>query len=197
MPFSPCQASPVPGASSLLRVRWVFESSPTEVRPGSLLLYMCWGPWTSSSMLSGWWLSVWEISGVRVNWDCWSSYGVTLPLSFFHPFSNSTTGVPNFSPMVGYKYLHLSQSAACWASQRTAMLGSCLYTIVYLLRLLFSGFLFRLLFFGLWVGYWRLQKPSIFLFLNYVSAIIDIIAKVASLFFTVSGSTDHGLLHGF
>jgi hypothetical protein len=22
-------------------------------------------------MLPGWWLSVWEISGVRVNWDCW------------------------------------------------------------------------------------------------------------------------------
>lgn len=31
------------------------------------------------------------------------------------------------------------------------------------------------------------------LFLNYVSAIINITAKVASLLFTVSGSTDHRL----
>ena len=29
---------------------------------------------------------------------------------------------PDFSPVVGYKYLCLSQSAACWTSQRTAML---------------------------------------------------------------------------
>ena len=34
---------------------------------------------------------------------------------------NSAIGVPNFSPMVGYKYLPLSQSAADSASQKTAM----------------------------------------------------------------------------
>jgi hypothetical protein len=29
-------------------------ASPTEARPGSPLLYMCWGPWTSLCRLPGW-----------------------------------------------------------------------------------------------------------------------------------------------
>ena len=41
-----------------------------------------------------------------------SSYGVTLSSSFFNLSLNSTIGVPNFSSMVGCKYLLLSQSAA-------------------------------------------------------------------------------------
>jgi hypothetical protein len=57
-------------------------SSLTESRPGSLLLYMCWGPHISRWMLLGWWLSVWEILGVQVSWDSWSSHRFTLLLSF-------------------------------------------------------------------------------------------------------------------
>ena len=34
-------------------------------------------------MLPGWWLGVWEISEVQVCWDCCSSYGVAILLSFF------------------------------------------------------------------------------------------------------------------
>ena len=45
---------------------------------------MCWGSHISWCMLPGWWLSIWEISGVQVSWDCWSSYRVSLVLSFFH-----------------------------------------------------------------------------------------------------------------
>lgn len=51
-------------------------------------------------MLPGWWLSVWDISGV--NWDWWSAYRVALLLRFFQPFCNPTIGVPNFSPLVLY-----------------------------------------------------------------------------------------------
>jgi hypothetical protein len=58
------------------------SSSLTKPRPGSLLLYMCWGPHISRCMLPGWCFSVWEISGVQVNWDLWSSYRVVLLLSF-------------------------------------------------------------------------------------------------------------------
>ena len=47
-----------------------------------------------------------------------------LLLFFFYPSPNPTTVVPDYSPMVGCNYLHLSQSAAGLASQRTAMLGS-------------------------------------------------------------------------
>jgi hypothetical protein len=36
-------------------------------------------------MLSVWWSSVWEISGVQINWDCWSSYRIAILLSFFQP----------------------------------------------------------------------------------------------------------------
>jgi hypothetical protein len=39
---------------------------------------------------------------------------------------NSTIGIPNFSSMVGCKYLYMSQSAVGRVFQRTAMLGYCL-----------------------------------------------------------------------
>jgi hypothetical protein len=64
---------------------------------------MCQGPLTSSCLLLSWWFSVWEISGVWVSWDCLSFCGVALLLSFFQPFLNSTTSVPNFSPIAEYK----------------------------------------------------------------------------------------------
>jgi hypothetical protein len=58
-------------------------SSPTEVRPGSALLYLC--------MLCGWQVAqcLREISGVQVSWDCWSSDEV----SFLQSLPNST-GTP-------------------------------------------------------------------------------------------------------
>jgi hypothetical protein len=52
--------------------------------------------------------------------------GVALLLGIFHLSPNSVIGVSDFSPMVGCKYLHLSQSAAGWASQRTPV---CKHTI--------------------------------------------------------------------
>jgi hypothetical protein len=112
------------GTSSLSRVRVVFSHWGQTQQ--SFLCCMCQWPQTRSCMLPGWWLGVWEISWVWVNWDCWSSYGIALLLSFFQSFSNSTTGVPNFNLLVGCKYLLLSQSAVCWASWRAAMLGACL-----------------------------------------------------------------------
>ena len=44
-------------------------SSLNEHRPRSPLLYVCWGPHINWCMLSVWWSSVWEISGVQINWD--------------------------------------------------------------------------------------------------------------------------------
>jgi hypothetical protein len=61
-------------------------SSLNEHRPGSPLLYVCWGPHISWCVWPGWWSSVWEISGVQINWDCGSSYRIALVLSFFQPF---------------------------------------------------------------------------------------------------------------
>jgi hypothetical protein len=42
-------------------------------------------------MLFVWWSSVWEISGVQINWGCWSSTG--SPSHLLSAFPNSTTGV--------------------------------------------------------------------------------------------------------
>jgi hypothetical protein len=101
-------------------------SSLTEARPGSISAVCELRSHISWWVLPGLWLSVWEISGVQVSWDCWSSYGVTHILSFFQAFPNSSTRVPGLCPLVGYKCLIMTCSATCWASQRTAMLGSCL-----------------------------------------------------------------------
>ena len=57
---------------------------------------------------------------------CCSSYGVAIPFSSFNPSPNSSIDLSGLSPMVGCKYLHLSQSVVVRTSQRTAMLHSCL-----------------------------------------------------------------------
>lgn len=55
-------------------VSWgLAASSLSEPRPVSPLLYMCLGPPINWCMLPGWCSSVWEISGVQVNWNCWLS----------------------------------------------------------------------------------------------------------------------------
>jgi hypothetical protein len=65
-------------------VSWGLGASSLNIhRPSSL--YVCSGPHIRCCMLSVWWSSVWEISGVQIKWDCWSSYRFTL-LSFFQPF---------------------------------------------------------------------------------------------------------------
>ena len=53
-------------------------------------------------------------------------YGVAITFSSFNPSPNFSIRVPDLSPVVGCESLHLSQSASVRASQRTAMLGSCL-----------------------------------------------------------------------
>ena len=67
-------------------VSWgIGASSLNEHRPSSPLLYVCWWPHISCCMLPVWCSSVWTISEVQINWDCWFSYRVTLFLSFIHP----------------------------------------------------------------------------------------------------------------
>jgi hypothetical protein len=63
-------------------------SSPEKIRQGSPLPNMCQGPQTSPGMLFGWWLSLWELPGVRVSWHCWSSNGAAIsPLQLIQSFS--------------------------------------------------------------------------------------------------------------
>ena len=118
---SPIWVSPFPGASRLYRIRHIL-SHWGQTRQ-FLATYVP-EPQTSPCMLFGWWLGLWELPGIRVSWDCWSSYGVTISFSSFSPSPNSFLGVSNLSPMHGCQYLCLSQSAAGRASQRTAMLDN-------------------------------------------------------------------------
>jgi hypothetical protein len=83
--------------------------SPIEARQGSSLLHMCRGPWTSPCMLFGWWLGLWELPRVQVSWHFWLSYWVAIPFSSFSPSPNSSIGVPNLHPMLGYIFICLSQ----------------------------------------------------------------------------------------
>jgi hypothetical protein len=69
-----------PGAFSL----WgLYVSSLNEHRHRSPLLY--WGTHISWCVVSVWWYIVWEISGVKINWDCWSACKITLLLNYFQP----------------------------------------------------------------------------------------------------------------
>ena len=87
-------------------------SSPTEAITGSPLLHICQWAWTSPCMPFGWWLDIWELPGFRVSWYCWSSYGFAILFNSLYPSPNSSIRVTDISPMLGCKYLHLSQSAA-------------------------------------------------------------------------------------
>ena len=89
----PHQTSLLSGASSLLRARHVFShwsqtSKPSAVyvsRASNQLKYTAW-------LVS----SIWQISGIQFSWDYWSSYWVSLIISFFQPFSNSTAALLEF-----------------------------------------------------------------------------------------------------
>lgn len=88
---------------------------------------MCPGSQNNPCVFFVWWLSLWKLSGVHISWYCWSSYGIANPFCSFNPYPNASIGVPKLSSMLGYKYLHLSQSAVTRAFQRTVMLGSYLH----------------------------------------------------------------------
>ena len=81
---------------------------------------MCQEPQTALYSL-GWWFSLWEISGILVNWWLVFLWGCH-PLSSFNISPNTSIGVLNLWPMLGCEYLHLSHSAANRASQRTLLL---------------------------------------------------------------------------
>jgi len=96
-------------------------SPPIDAWQGHPLLHMWLEPWISSCVLFGWWFSPWEL------WAVWL-VDIVLPtgfLSYLSPFSNSSTGDPILSPMVGCKHLPLYLSGSGRASQETAISGSC------------------------------------------------------------------------
>jgi hypothetical protein len=81
----PCSTRECPHSPHKRTSKLPEASSLNEHRHRSPLLYVCWWPHISWYMLSVWWSSVWEISGVQINWYYCSSYRVALLLSFFQP----------------------------------------------------------------------------------------------------------------
>lgn len=53
------------------------------------------------------WLSFWDLPGFQVIWFCWSSCGIPFPFRAFHPSCNSSTSVPDLSPILICESLHL------------------------------------------------------------------------------------------
>jgi hypothetical protein len=78
----PTPGLPFPRASSLLRIRRIF-SHCSQIRQFSARYVP--GPWTSPCMLLVGGL-VSRSSLGSLSRDCWSSFGVALPFSFFNPF---------------------------------------------------------------------------------------------------------------
>jgi hypothetical protein len=111
----PHLTSELPEASSLLGLG---ASSLNEHRPGSPLLYVCWRPHISWCMLSVLWSSVWEILEDQINWECCSSYRITLFLSFFRSLRRNCSLVSSwlacwnvlqmFIPRVHFHFLCLT-----------------------------------------------------------------------------------------
>lgn len=97
-------------------------SSLTEVKPGSLLPYVCWLP--PVCCLDG--DSVQELLGVLTQLSLLVFlWGITLPFSFFSlPLIQPQRSLASVQ-WLGVR-ISISQSAADWASQTKAMLGSCL-----------------------------------------------------------------------
>ena len=98
-------------------------SSCTKARQGSPLLHMCQGPWISQCLVFGWLYSLGETPEIQVSLYSCSFYGVAIAFSSFNPSSKSFIGDADLSSKFGCKYLHLSQSAAGRASQRTGILS--------------------------------------------------------------------------
>ena len=102
-------------------------SPPIDAWQGHLIPHMQLELWVPPFVLSGWWLSLWELGGGGgglVSSYCCSSYWVANPFSSFSPFSNSYIGNPILSPMVGCKHPHLFYSGSGRASQETTISGS-------------------------------------------------------------------------
>jgi hypothetical protein len=100
-----------------------------EHRPGSPLLYVCWGPHISWCWLSGWWSSVWEVSGVQINWDCLSSYSITLLLIFFQPSLIQQRGSAVSVHWLGTNISIWFFQLLCWVFQRAVMIYPFLWVL--------------------------------------------------------------------
>ena len=103
-------------------------SSPTEARHGSPLLHMHLGPWASPCILFSWCLSFWKFPGVQVSWHSWSSWRVAIPFRAFKCYPNSFIGVNNSIQCLSMAICFYLSQLLSRASQRAALLGSCLET---------------------------------------------------------------------
>jgi hypothetical protein len=87
-------------------------------------------PWVPPCVLFGLWFTLWELWRLLVgSYSCFS-YEAANPFSSLGPFSNSSTGDPVLSPMVGCEHPALYLSGTGRASQETTISGSCQQAVV-------------------------------------------------------------------
>ena len=108
----PQQASSLPGTSSLLRVTCLFSQwGQTKGLRSAPVCCMVGGSVSERSQGS----SLVKMADLPMG----SPFSASSSLSLIKPQGSLTSAID-------CKYLHLSQSAACWASERAAMQSSCL-----------------------------------------------------------------------
>jgi hypothetical protein len=96
-------------------------TEPTDVQQGHLLPHKWLESWVPPCVLFGWWSSPWVLQGDLAGWHCCSTHGAAHPLSCFSPFSNSSSGDPILTPMVGCEHPPLYLSGFSRVSQETAI----------------------------------------------------------------------------
>jgi len=80
---------------------------PIDARQCHPSLHMWLESWVPPYALIGWWFNPWELWWGLVGWYHCSSYGIANPFSSFRLFSNSSIGIPLFSPTITCKHPHL------------------------------------------------------------------------------------------
>ena len=113
--------SKFPRASSLLRVRCIIsEWTQTQQSFSACVLVTS---YHAVCLV----VQFWEVSGVQINWDFWSSYRISL-LSFFQPSQNQQQGSATSVHWLDAN-ICIWLSAACWVFQIAVMIDPFLWVL--------------------------------------------------------------------
>jgi hypothetical protein len=81
-------------------------------------------------VLFSWLSSSQDLWGTQVCWHCCSLHGTANPFRIFSPFSNSSTGDPALSPIVGCEHPPVYLSVSGRTSQETAIWEGKLFNVI-------------------------------------------------------------------
>lgn len=118
--FLPHPLSPLPLKGYPIWAPYLPETSRLRIRS----IFSHWGQTRHSSgtympsprpnlHIFSWWLNLWKLLEVHVNWHCWSSYGIVISINYLNPSSNSSRGGPE-PQYNAWLWGPASVSVDCW-----------------------------------------------------------------------------------